>query len=614
MHIERVQVDEGFLDGLDLRFDPGLNVIIGARGSGKTSLIELIRFCLAAPAFTDEARERGHQQALSVLRGGQVTVTLSDGEQTVVVVRSASDEDPRSTAEVPRVTILGQGEIEAVGAQPSGRLHLVDRLTPTLTRERAESERVARQIRSMTSEIRDLLKDLDQMESQIAESQGVSEELVAAREEEEAALASVEASSEDRSQLDQLQRESAQLKVRRSVLERSIAELEGLDTELVSIANRSVLADSWPEAAGDVDTLQSIRAAVQESIDSIARIRNVVQGAVGEINVLLENDVSRSVEVDEIWRQLRQRLDQVERGVGEVTRRVEALTERAGQVEALRQRLQEVEERADSRIEQRDALYRELDSFRQLRFESRNQVADALTQELSPNIVVEASRSMETRSYAETIISGLRGSGLHYSRHAPTLAMNMSPLELVKAVESRDAQALVDACNLSDRVAESIIQALADSDLSSIIASPIEDGITLKLLDGAEYKESQEASIGQRCTIVLPLLLARHGDILLVDQPEDQIDNSFIAGTLVRALTQREEGDQLILASHNANIPVLGEADAVVALASNGKRGWVDHRGGLDDPEVVTAITTVMEGGKEAFERRAEFYRSRESG
>ena len=49
MIIERVQVEEGFLDGLDLRFTKGLNVLIGPRGSGKTSVIELIRFCLGAP-------------------------------------------------------------------------------------------------------------------------------------------------------------------------------------------------------------------------------------------------------------------------------------------------------------------------------------------------------------------------------------------------------------------------------------------------------------------------------------------------------------------------------------------------------------------------------------
>jgi hypothetical protein len=67
----------------------------------------------------------------------------------------------------------------------------------------------------------------------------------------------------------------------------------------------------------------------------------------------------------------------------------------------------------------------------------------------------------------------------------------------------------------------------------------------------------------------------------------------------------------MILTTHNANIPVLGEADLVVLLGSDGQRGFVRHSGPLADSEVVRAITTVMEGGYDAFERRAAFYRER---
>ena len=75
MHIQRVQVDEGFLDGLDVTFTSGLNVIIGSRGTGKTSLIEIIRFCLDASSTTTETTRRSRDHALSILGSGQVTVT-----------------------------------------------------------------------------------------------------------------------------------------------------------------------------------------------------------------------------------------------------------------------------------------------------------------------------------------------------------------------------------------------------------------------------------------------------------------------------------------------------------------------------------------------------------
>lgn len=91
MYLERLQVEsEGFLAGLDLDFVPGLNVIIGARGTGKTSLIELIRYCTGAGAFTEDALSRGHQQAVAILDGGAVTITFSDQNQRYTVTRSAA--------------------------------------------------------------------------------------------------------------------------------------------------------------------------------------------------------------------------------------------------------------------------------------------------------------------------------------------------------------------------------------------------------------------------------------------------------------------------------------------------------------------------------------------
>ncbi len=83
MHIERVQIEEGFLDGLDVLFVTGLNVIIGERGTGKTSLIELIRYCLDVPGYTPESGKRSREHALSVLGGGQVTVTLASSGESV---------------------------------------------------------------------------------------------------------------------------------------------------------------------------------------------------------------------------------------------------------------------------------------------------------------------------------------------------------------------------------------------------------------------------------------------------------------------------------------------------------------------------------------------------
>jgi predicted ATP-dependent endonuclease of OLD family len=97
MHIERIQIEEGFLDGLDLTLVPGLNVLIGARGTGKTSLIELIRYCLDVRPHTSDTAKRSRDHAVSVLGPGQVTLTLSDGRNKIVVSRTALDQAPLTT-------------------------------------------------------------------------------------------------------------------------------------------------------------------------------------------------------------------------------------------------------------------------------------------------------------------------------------------------------------------------------------------------------------------------------------------------------------------------------------------------------------------------------------
>ena len=67
--------------------------------------------------------------------------------------------------------------------------------------------------------------------------------------------------------------------------------------------------------------------------------------------------------------------------------------------------------------------------------------------------------------------------------------------------------------------------------------------------------------MGQRCTVVLPLLLAEPRESILLDQPEDHLDNAFIVDTLVTAIRERSRNGQALVATHNANIPVLGGAE-----------------------------------------------------
>ena len=608
MLIERVQIEDGFLDGLDVQFAAGLNVLIGARGTGKTSLIELIRFALGAPAFTEDAARRGNQQALSVLQGGQVTVTLRDGQDRFVVTRGARDEGPRSTSPIPSVTVLAQSEIEAVGAQTSGRLHLIDRFRPNRGEADQRRSHLTSMLRSHTAEIGGVLDELRSINELILEMQTVRSERLDAFAQQQDLLKSIEATAKDRAELAELQTRAALLAVRSAVYERTTATLNSFRWELLRIADGLRGIEEWPDSAGANDLLGRVRERSAEAAHALRTTMGIVESAEAEVQRLSEQNSADRLMTDERARASRRALDELQAGAGALTRRVEILTEREAQLGALEDLANDRRTKVGELQGLRRRVFEELEEVRTERFESRVQIANRLKDDLGPEIKTDVIQSGMTNGYANIVAAALRGSGLHYNTLAPLFAAHMSPLELVEAVEANGVQAITEAVEITAERAMNVIAYLQSQSLTDLIAAPVDDTVELSLLDGVDYKESDNLSIGQRCTVVLPVLLSGHGELLIIDQPEDHLDNAFITETLVERLRERKEGDQFILASHNANIPVLGEADLVVRLGSDGRRGFVEHAGQLDAPATVRAITSVMEGGVEAFERRARFY------
>jgi ABC-type lipoprotein export system ATPase subunit len=118
----------------------------------------------------------------------------------------------------------------------------------------------------------------------------------------------------------------------------------------------------------------------------------------------------------------------------------------------------------------------------------------------------------------------------------------------------------------------------------------------------------EDLSTGQKNTAILSLLLARGKGPVLIDQPEDQLDSEFLYHELVPMLRTAKEERQLIIVTHNANIPVNADCELVYALKAEAGRGWCGVEGGLDREDVTQAVMDIMEGSKEAFRRRKEKY------
>lgn len=128
----------------------------------------------------------------------------------------------------------------------------------------------------------------------------------------------------------------------------------------------------------------------------------------------------------------------------------------------------------------------------------------------------------------------------------------------------------------------------------------------IELKDGADYKDAATLSTGQKCTTIPPILLLDSDHPLLIDQPEGNLDNRFIFETVVESLRNVKRRRQLIFVTHNPNIPVLGDAESVTVLESDGAHSRKLNQGTVQ--ECKGEIVTLLEGGEQAFKQRQERY------
>jgi hypothetical protein len=608
-HIERLQVDaEGFLANLDLRFSPGLNVIVGARGTGKTSIIELVRYALGAGSFTKTAADRGKQQAQAILGGGSVTVTIRDGETVFQAHRSATMESPSFEATAVSCTVLAQNEIEAVGAQKAGRLHLIDRFRTNRLTMPSSIEALRTLVTSSTQEIVDVLREVASLTDTTASLSAVQDELGAARQNQVNLLENSKASVADQEALQKLQANAQTIGNRTELIAQQEREAVGTTAEIRAVMAEVFEESVWPDEAGK-DIFESVRAhrmAVGNALKSALESAEAWAQASGVERA--KNDSLR-VRVEQASRELRQSLELIQAGASQAARAVAELEERLGQLTATHSRLTKRREQLATLVAKRNENLRDLEGTRQTVFDEREAIVAALNAQLGPIVKIDLFKSAGTEEYKSAIVSALRGSGLHYNSLAPLIADAIAPHELVDWIETQDNRAFASVLGLDADRAAVVLNALSGS-TPELISVNVPDEVELMLLDGVDYKSTDRLSIGQRCTVVLPLLLGHSGDPLLLDQPEDHLDNAFIADTLVASLLRRQPDVQYIFTSHNANIPVIGNAENVIVMASDGENGYLANSGGLQDASIVEAIERIMEGGAEAFDKRAAFYNS----
>ena len=158
---------------------------------------------------------------------------------------------------------------------------------------------------------------------------------------------------------------------------------------------------------------------------------------------------------------------------------------------------------------------------------------------------------------------------------------------------------------------------LDDSRIVKMLTAAPEDYISFEYSDTKGYMPFEQASPGQQAAALLHLLLNQEAGTLVVDQPEEDLDNKVIM-KIVGLVQTTKRKRQLIFATHNPNFVVNGDSDKVVALAPGSEMGQhagalaprvsIEVDGAIETPTVRAAITETMEGGQAAFELRGRKY------
>lgn len=123
-------------------------------------------------------------------------------------------------------------------------------------------------------------------------------------------------------------------------------------------------------------------------------------------------------------------------------------------------------------------------------------------------------------------------------------------------------------------------------------------------------RDFSKLSMGQQQSILLTLLLySKRNCPLIIDQPEDNLDSEFIYKTLVKNLKRIKEQRQVIIATHNANIAVLGDSELIIPLKSTNEKTSIVDKGSIDNPKTKITACNILEGGETAFKKRQEIYK-----
>jgi energy-coupling factor transporter ATP-binding protein EcfA2 len=617
--VEKIEISGGFLPGLSVNVPRGLTCIIGPRGSGKSTLAEALRFAVCgtsgAPKHCVDLIQAnlagGALVTITALAEGSNRYTIKRGPKQQVVLQT-SDGRAINTVDLDRGTFLpldaySSLEIEAIADEVLGqkRRNLLDELCSermrTIHQSLAES---ARGLDSNADRVRTAQRTIQDLTEQIEELGDVRVQLSAL-------------SPSDREPSADFVRLSRQQQLN----QREITKLDTADRDL------RTLAQTLDQLRREAQAALKTRLAEQQSAnaDILRRYDDLLATSLGIVEENISAIGGQIRQAQSTVAQARQSLVQAQTNHSGELAKLTALNQAASEQARVRATLEQQVARLQALEEQRSELNAELKTLLDRRKSlktshilmrdqistMREEVASELQREAGERVRIRILRNADHLSYQQMLVDGLRGARVRNHDEIIATLMQLRPEQLAQLIQANDCDSFEELTSFGSERSRKILDAFRESvDPLALEVIAIEDriGIELNVSSGGKpnFKDASDLSRGQKCTALLPILLARRDSPLIIDQPEDNLDNHFIFETVVNAVQRLKRRRQMIFITHNANIPVLAEADLVLVMNSDGRIGVVEKSGTVD--ECREQIIDLLEGGREAFDLRSKRY------
>ena len=616
--IESVKITGGYLDEANIDFSEHLNTVIGGRGSGKSTLLESVRYALELEPVAVSAK-RQHQEIIkenigkskgrieliirsSVMNGQKYTISRRYGESATIKDGKGEISNFLPRDILPDCEVYGQNEIYEIAQDQRAQKQLLGRFVGAEHNEYEEK-------------IKEALKALKQNSFKL--SQAIERR------------ASVE---DELNQLPKLQERLQQfrelgiedkLKIiphleTEKLLKRRIEdeELDKITQAVVQIndalPDTEFLSDSRIKTLPHSDLLQKIRTSLDdlktEAKQMLEKLRVISEKhrveIVQHMNVLEQGIRDEEDKLENTFKQLPSAEGKSGREVGTEYQRllqiIEKISPRKSALETWKAQVAELRK-------QRLSLLDEISSYRAERTAKFEKTIKKLNNKLKNNLKLavkpEANRQPVIDFLLDCNLENVASGRLEWIRNVD----DFSPLKLAELIEKKELAK--SGWNITPTVATALSK-LSASKLLELQEIELPDLIEIQLnvahQGTPEYRPLERLSTGQQCTAILHLLLLQNRDPLIMDQPEDNLDNAFIADRIVMELRNAKLNRQFIFATHNANIPVFGDAEWIGVLTVEDGHGIIskENQGAVDAPKIKEQAATILEGGKTAFNQR----------